>query len=229
MKEIAIVLVSFGRTELLQQTLDSLFKTREKSNYRLYIVDNCSGQRTQDVLLQNKSRIDHLMLLNINRGKPYAWNLGASMAKQSCKVLKKAEPEYFLFCDNDLLFHDNWQQQLLDTYEEHRKKFKLCALSAVVWPPHLENAKVSGTNPKTQMSLYRYPPGCCILMSKESYAEIGDWDTVRLIRTVDTSYFRKAFEKGFINGSVYPESLVEHTGQKLRSWHNRTGAPKLFK
>lgn len=228
MKEIAIIIVSFGRSKLLKQTLESLFATREKTNYKLYVVDNASGQQTLDVLIKHKNRIDHLVLLNKNQGKPYAWNLGVSIAKERCKVLKASAPDYYLFCDNDLLFHQNWQQVLLDTYEEHRQNHKLCGLSAVIWPPHLENAKVMGTNPKTQMSVYRYPPGCCVLMSKEAYSDIGNWDTTRLIRTVDTSYFRNAFEKGYINGSVYPTTLVEHTGAKFRSWHNGTGKPKLL-
>ena len=109
MKEIAIIIVSFGRSELLKQTLESLFKTREKTNYKLYVIDNCSGQQTQDVLIKYKTRIDHLVLLNINRGKPYAWNLGVALSKLRCKVMSSLEPEYYLFCDYDLLFHDKWQ------------------------------------------------------------------------------------------------------------------------
>ncbi|KKL11113.1 hypothetical protein LCGC14_2549080, partial [marine sediment metagenome] len=81
----------------------------------------------------------------------------------------------------------------------------------------------------TEINLTRFPMGCCVFMSAEAFKLNGTWDTGRLIRTVDTSYFRNSRNRGFFNASVYPNSVIEHTGLNQRSWHIQTGKPKLFK
>ena len=220
----SLIIVSFGRTELMKTTLSSLFNTIDKSKCSVTVVDNGSGQHTVDLLLNYRKRISNLVLLSENKGKPYAWNLGVTISKEKCKVLKTENPEYYLFCDNDLEFKPDWLSTLEKSYNEH-KDLPLCGLSACIWPTHGLDLKQGKS---MQINVTRFPMGCCIFMSAKSFESNGTWDTGRLIRTVDSSYFRNARNRGFFNASVHPNSVIEHTGLKQRSWHLQTGKPKLF-
>jgi GT2 family glycosyltransferase len=226
-ERIALVMASFGRSTLLTNTLKTLTKTTDRSLVDVTVVDNGSGRETVNVLMEYRDVIAGLVLLNKNMGKPYAWNLGARMATERCIKLDLKKPDYFLFCDNDLKFLSNWPHALLTTYREHEHldEKPLCGLSGLSWPKHQATVETGLT---TAINVYRFPPGCCILMSAAAFKANGDWDTRRLIRTVDTSYFRNALRRGYRNASVHPDSVIEHTGRKQRSWDKRTGEPKLF-
>jgi GT2 family glycosyltransferase len=222
---IAVIIVSFGRVQLMKQTLDSLMKSGyNKSSTRVIVVDNGSQPEMVDLLRQYRDRAD-LVLLGDNRGKPYAWNLGATIARERCKVAGLTAPDYYLFCDNDLGFKPGWDTKLRTAYEEH-KGLPLCALSGMRWPSHKLDGLQQG--PATQINVVRFPPGCCVFMSAEAYRLNGPWDTRRLIRTVDTSYFRNAKQRGWVCASIYPESVIIHTGRSSRTWHIQTGKPKLL-
>ncbi|MEK0337369.1 MAG: glycosyltransferase, partial [Nitrosopumilus sp.] len=205
-------------------TLSSLFDTIDASKCSVTIVDNGSGQQTIDLLLSYRKQISNLVLLPENKGKPYAWNLGVAISKEKCKVLKTENSEYYLFCDNDLKFKSDWIDTLKKSYDEH-KDLPLCSLSACRWPTHSLDLKRGET---TEINITRFPMGCCIFMSAESFESNGNWDTGRLIRTVDSSYFRNSRNRGFFNASIHPNSVIEHTGLNQRSWHIQTGKPKLF-
>lgn len=222
---IAVIIVSFGRVELMKRTLDSLMKSGySESNTRVIVVDNGSQPEMIDLLRQYRDRVD-LVLLGDNRGKPYAWNLGATIARERCVVSGLTAPDYYLFCDNDLDFKPGWDRKLRTAYEEH-KDLPLCALSGMRWPSHKLDGLQQG--PTTQINVVRFPPGCCVFMSAEAYRLNGPWDTRRLIRTVDTSYFRNAKQRGWLCASIHPESVIVHTGRASRTWHIQTGKPKLL-
>ena len=224
---IAIIIVSYGRSELMEKTLKSLITNGlDKSQMTLTIIDNGSQQHTIDVLIKYHKYIDNLVLLNENKGKPYAWNLGARIVQEKCIVKNLKLPQYFLFCDNDILFKENWNIKLCTAYKEY-KDLPLCGLSGMVWPTHMFTELKN--NAIAKINIVRFPPGCCILMSVEAFKANGDWDTNKLIRTVDTSYFRKAFQRGYKNASIYPESVIEHTGRQQRSWAINNGKPRYIK
>lgn len=222
----AVVISSFGRHVLMQQTLNTLFATIEDTNaIKVIVVDNGSPQSTLDVLAAYRDRLFALVLLNENKGKPYALNLGAHIATEDCYAQKSAPPDYFLFCDNDLKFHPHWHQKMLAAYKEH-ENLPLCALSGFKWHGHALTGLKTG--PTTQVNVVPYPPGCCVMMSQRAFRANGLWDTRRLIRTVDTSYMRNAIRRGYLNASIHPETVIEHTGIKERCWDLATGAPKLL-
>lgn len=225
MPQLAVIIVTFGRLELTKQTLTSLFDCGIDAQTQVIVVDNGSPIELQQTLLTYSNKIDHLILLNKNYGKPYALNLGIAAAKEKCIAENKPAPDYFLFCDNDLLFHANWRDQLLQTYKEH-ESLPLGCLSACRWSSHRVVARTGAT---TTINIgMPYPAGCCILMSAHVLQINGLWDTRRKIRTVDTSYFRNAISRGFIHAAVHPTSLIEHTGIRQRSWNLATGDPYLL-
>lgn len=221
----AVIIVSFGRKALMKQTLDSLFATIEDHNaVKVIVVDNGSQPDMVQMLLEYRTRLFSLVLLGENKGKPYALNLGARIAMEECHVQKLEQPHYFLFCDNDILFHPQWHAKLTKAYEEH-KDLPLCGLSGFKWHGH----KLTGlkTGATTQVNVVCYPPGCCIFMSIGAFKANGPWDTRRLIRTVDTSYFRNANRRGWHNASIHPESVIAHMGVKDRCWELASGKPIL--
>ena len=134
-------------------------------------------------------------------------------------------PDYFLFCDNDLDFKPDWHNKLVTAYKEHRD-LPLCGLSGMRWPSHKLSGLQQGAT--TQINVIRFPPGCCILISAETFRANGLWDTSRLVRTVDTSYFRNAQRRGYKNASIHPRTVIDHTGKTSRSWHLQTGKPILL-
>ncbi len=220
----AVIIVSFGRVDLMKQTLRTLLSTKPDVGTSITVVDNGSQQEMIGLLMDYRNRIDNLVLLNENRGKPYAWNLGATVSRERCKTLDIEPPNYYLFCDNDLRFKADWHTTLLQAYREH-KDLPLCGLSGFRWPSHDLNVQ---TGRYSQINVVRFPPGCCVFMSAEAYRANGPWDTGRLIRAVDTNYFRNARRRGFVNASIHPHSVIEHTGRTQRTWHIRNGTPKLL-
>lgn len=220
---IALVLVSFGRNRLLQITLSTLFAYTDLKQVSVTIVDNGSGPEVVETLNHYRHRIDRLILLNRNWGKPYAWNLGAHAAMEECKALQYSKPTHFVFCDSDLEFREHWHQIMLDVYEEHAD-LPLCALSGYKWGPHPLNLQ---EGEKTTINQLKFCAGCCLMMSAKAFEANGLWDHRRLIRTVDTSYFRNANRRGWVQGAVHPKSVIVHTGNKQRTWQIGTGKPKL--
>lgn len=223
---IALVMVTFGRHQLLEITLKTLFQTIDAEHCSVTIIDNGSEADVTNLLMQHHRKINNLILLNNNRGKPYAWNLGAHVAMEECIATKVSNPNYFLFCDSDLSFRPDWHKVLVESYEDH-KDLPLCGLSGMLWPPHKENG-IEHKGRRRTVWESRFPSGCCILMSTDAFAKNGMWDTRRLIRTVDTSYFRNAINRGYVNASV-DNTVISHTGGKNRTWNISTGEPKYLR
>lgn len=223
---LAIIMVSYGRVDLMQGTLDSLFLSEiDRQTVKLYVVDNGSQPEMRALLSTYQDSfgrgIDSVTLLNENFGKPYAWNLGARIASEQCKVKSVSAPEHFLFCDNDIAFKPGWFDVMMPTYREHAGTGLAC-LSGMLWPGEAENVL---TGASTKIHRTNRAPGCCIMISADRYKQIGDFDTKRLICTVDTEYYRVAAKHGYFAASVYPASVIEHTGRKHRTW-TLNGEPK---
>lgn len=225
----AVIIVTYGRSKLTKNTLDTLLNSRYNPAYvTVTVIDNGSHPELVSILTQYHTQIDNLVLLNDNRGKPYAWNLGVQIVQQECRATNKPTPQYLLFCDNDISFKPGWHEKLVNTFREY-KDLPLCAISGYTWPHHkIEEIKRGQTQINIQTKAF--PPGCCVFMSKESYIKNGPWDTRRLIRSVDTSYFRNAKRRGWKVGSIWPESVIEHAdiGHKQRTWNISNGKPKLL-
>jgi len=224
MKHIAIIIVTFNRKILTKQTLESLFATVDKDLCSIHVVDNNSLKDTGNLLFHYRQQMTSLTFLNDNRGKPYAWNLGVRIANEQCIVKNLPIPTHYLFCDNDLYFQPHWPEIMLNTYEEH-KDIPLGGLSGARWSSH-PTRDVRGN--KYQINIVPNPTGCCLLMGKEIYEKFYPWKTTRLIRTVDTSYYREARRRGYLLAAIHPKSVIRHMGFKQRSWHIQTGQPRIL-
>lgn len=226
MKDTAVIMVTWGRAELLKTTLTSYFATINPDRATLIVIDNGSQQATIDVLNEYRSRIDSLVLLNRNMGKPHALNIGVDIALSDCKALDKHLPEYLLFCDSDIFFNKNWLPIMTTSYDEHRTLSNdrpLGGLSGYVHNPHQLTLHVGK---QTTVNEIKFCAGCCLMMSYAVFQKNGPWDTKRLIRTVDTRYLRNLVRRGYMNAAVHPSSVIRHIGNKERTWHIANGKPK---
>lgn len=226
MSTVAVIMVSWGRAKLLETTLSTYFQTVDDKQAALTVIDNGSEQTTLDVLMMYRQRINNLVLLNENLGKPAALNIGVGVGLQEVKKLDYQRPEYFLFCDSDLTFKAGWLPKMLTAYQEHRvlkDGRPLGGLSGYVHSPHQLTLHEGET---TKINVLKFPAGCCLMMSREVVIRNGQWDTRRMIGTVDTSYLRNMFVRGYANAAVYPDSVIVHCGKKDRTWHLATRKPK---
>lgn len=228
---IPIIIASFGRSDLLRQSLTSLFAAESGATAdqcRVIVVDNGSGAETRAVLSEFQGCIDDTVLLKTNKGKPNAWNLGAAMCYQLCTALDEDLPDYFVFCDSDVEYLPGWFPKLLDTYqifEADDPQFAILSAYQNAVGPH----KIKIVNVGTKaIQIRRYPPGCCWMISRRNFEQIGVFDSNILIRGVDTEYTRKAWHAGFKNGVVIP-TLVKHMGVQQRTWDLVSGDPIYFK
>lgn len=227
MKEVAVIMVTWGRRELLKTTLTSYFATTDPTQASITVVDNGSKQDTLDVLMEHRPDIDSLILLNENRGKPYALNSGAVVAMQDAIRVGRKPPDYFLFCDSDLFFHKGWLSVMVSSYDDNRTVAggkPLGGLSGYVHAPH--QLKLHTGKKGVTVNQLGYCAGCCMMMSRKVFMDNGPWDTRRLIRTVDTRYMRNLLRRGYMNAAVYPDTVIMHTGKKERTWHIANGTPK---
>jgi len=107
MKRIDIILLTFNRRKMLQQTLESIW-ARTKTPYRLIVVDNGSNDGTVRFLhtLKRQKRIDELIEIKEPDGLCHAYNEG----------FKKVKSEYFVATQDDILPPDlkpDWLNQML--------------------------------------------------------------------------------------------------------------------
>lgn len=222
-----IVICSFGRSKLLFNTLSSLFEnTGDLDSYRLIVVDNGSRRETLNVLYGFQDKIDELILLGRNAGKPYSWNLGISTVYTLDAIEGDSLPDYFVLCDSDIEFTPGWLTKMLHIY----KLFEDLPLG--VLSGYLTNVgefkRERFEREGIKIDVRRHPPGCCWLVRRSVIEKVGLFSTNIKIRGVDTVYTRACWHNGYMNACVYPESLVDHTGHEQRTWDLVTGFPTLF-
>lgn len=218
MAVIECAMTSYGRLSLLKTTIET-FKSTRDNRVRLTVVDNGSKSDVRHYLLDNIERPDNLFLLAENQGKPHAWNLVANM--MTARPLKYEEPELLLFLDSDLEFLPGWIDVMIETWHDHCDS-SLGALSG--FASHREiNDLAQG--PRRSYKRLRFPAGCCMLMTPTIFKDIGPFDQERLIRAVDTNYYRRLKAKGYSVGCVHPASCIVHTGRQARTWSIGTAMP----
>ena len=91
---IDILLAVYNSEKYLAQQLDSIF-SQTYTNWRLIIVDDCSSDKTCDIIEKYKQKYPEKIFLYKN-----SRNVG-SPALNFFKLLKMSTSEYTMFCDHD--------------------------------------------------------------------------------------------------------------------------------
>jgi glycosyltransferase involved in cell wall biosynthesis len=219
---VGIVMVSMGRINLLRNTLGTLFAT-SFTGPLVVVEQGVRGAPTRPFL--ESIGVTSIMLKE-NHGKGYAWNVGLRFLEEPCAVLKLNRPKYVLLCDDDLCFKPGWEDHMIG----HLEAFYGAGLRALSGFRHSSqaNAKThrSGDYSVVEGGVPPFVPGCSLLMRVHDAMEYGyPFPHDKFIGDIEGDVMRKINAAGLWCAST-TESVVDHTGQKQRSWHPGTKKPR---
>lgn len=107
--DISIILATFQRADLLNQTLRSFCLLNTKGlEWEVLIVDNAEDRRTHDILMSYSDEIPLKYLVETRRGKNNALN----------RAIPEAKGEVLVFTDDDVIVDPNW---LIEVWEGTRR------------------------------------------------------------------------------------------------------------
>lgn len=96
---ISVIIASFKRLFLLEQTLRSLLLLDTTGlDWEVLIVDNANDQETKKVAMNFSGRLPLKYLVELKRGKNNALN----------RAVSEAQGELFVFTDDDVIVEKNW-------------------------------------------------------------------------------------------------------------------------
>src|SRR5438477_8119610 len=106
--DVSIIIPVFNQLEYTHACLASLQTVEEQTRFEIIIVDDCSTDRTAEVLPQ----VDGITYLRNERNSGFliSCNRGA----------EKARGGYLVFLNNDTLVKPGWLTALLETFAEER-------------------------------------------------------------------------------------------------------------
>jgi GT2 family glycosyltransferase len=216
---VPIIIVNYGRADIFKQSLTSLFQSDfldHELHPRVIVIDNEPSDATRDAMFFFKYRINDMVFLLENKGKPHAWNLGISMVYQLCVANGEQLPDYFVFCDSDIVYFKDWFHKMVGTCEAF-SDLPIGILGGFM--NDVGEHKIRRKRKKGyQIQVRRYIPGCCWIIPRFALEKIGMFDSAIKIRGVDTTYCQRAWRMGFTNGVVSPQTVVKHIGEGLRTW-----------
>ena len=107
--DVSIIIPVFNQLEYTHACLASLQVVEDQTSFEIIIVDDCSTDRTAEVLPE----VDGVTYLRNERNSGFvaSCNRGA----------QKARGKYLLFLNNDTLVKPGWLIALLDTFKEERR------------------------------------------------------------------------------------------------------------
>lgn len=109
--EISVVIPTYNRSDLLQETLESLsYQQLAKSRYEVIVVDDGSSDDTYQMLVPFFSRI--------NLSYIYQEDLGFRAAEARNKGIASAKSDIVLMIDSGMVLPNNLLEKHLDKYKE---------------------------------------------------------------------------------------------------------------
>ena len=107
--DVSIVIPVFNQLEYTHACLVSLQVVEEQTRFEIIIVDDCSTDRTAEVLPE----VDGITYLRNERNSGFV--------ASSNRGAQKARGKYLVFLNNDTLVKPGWLIALLDTFKEERR------------------------------------------------------------------------------------------------------------
>ncbi len=230
MIELSIIIVNFNTKELLQDCLQSVFKTAKGINFEVIVVDNGSSDGSNEIIREKFSQV-RFIKNETNLGFAKANNMG----------IRQAQGNYILLLNSDTIVSENTLKYLLD--------FAKINTDVGIVAPKLLNRdgsiQVSVRKPPTLLgaiqeyifkqpgSFDSYEPrgksfsevecviGAAILVPKEVFSKVGLLDERYFMYFEDLEFCRRLRRKGF---KIYylPNTTVIHL---LGATGKKTGQP----
>lgn len=181
---LSIVIPTFSRPETLIDTIDSIERNKIDCEYQIVVVDNSAdfsvGNRTKN-LLERYTNLPIVYYINEkNLGMEGNWNRGIDLAKG----------EYIC------LIHDD--DMISDKYWNNTKKIihilnneKRCMFCKIAYEIFTDKNEIKENTENSKKYLYKYSrvktlvdgvtamytPSCGMLIKKEMFKNIGDYDS----------------------------------------------------
>lgn len=215
-----IVMLVKDRPNLTRQSLNSLFKNTEQSQFTLTVVDDHSELETAKILLAHGHRPNVSLRMNEmdNRITAQARNWGIRGAALSF------ENGYYLYLsDNDVFFTPGWLDKLILAYDTCEELgFKL--IGGQNHPYHMPIAEVQ--TPYTKVFEYQALAGTSQLMTWETWNQFGPLDETGApgpCQGEDCLFGDRIRKAGFKLGAVYPPvvydcGITQTGGNKSPGW-----------
>jgi len=214
---LAVLMVSMGRLPLLKQSLGTLFDSGFTG--RVVVVEQGATEAgTREWLLTQPVTT---LMLPINYGKGYAWNVGLKiLGEPSLRTGYESPPTHALFCDDDVVFSPGWGKAMLEVYS----RFFPLGLRALSGFRHVSSDRC----PKIglgglEVLRQTYCPGCCLLVAWEhALKHFGANDTQKPIGFVEGPPQKVASAFGCWSGSMV-ETVIDHAGAEHRTYRPTPG------
>ena len=108
---VTIGISTYNRSESLHQYSLSAIEKLTYPNYEVIVVDDCSTDKTQQILCQYKDKLKKIRIFrnDKNRGLPYSRN----------QILKNAKGNIIVFTDDDVSLFPNCLDEIIKIYTQY--------------------------------------------------------------------------------------------------------------
>ena len=210
--KISVIIVNYNGKKLLENCLESLFKT-DYNNFEVILVDNNSTDGSMEFVTKNYPKII-VIKLDSNKGFAEPNNIGAKIAKG----------EYLLFLNNDTVTTTNFISEMVKVLEKD-EKIAICQ-SLLLKPDG--NIDSSGDfidkmgivyNSKTKTDEIKEissARGASMLIRKKIFDKLGGFDEKFFFSFEDVDLGWRSWILGY-KVVIAPQSIVYHSAGKTSS------------
>lgn len=206
----AIILINYNG---LSDTIDCINSINDSntSNFTIYVVDNCSSESCRVLEQFDNTKV---IYLKENLGFGIANNYGAEEAI-------KDGAEYLLCLNNDTIVSKEAINLLRKSADNNT--IVTCAIyyysnRAELWYGGGEVSKLLGNFRHKRYSESKYISfisGCCMMITKECYSELGLFDPEYFMYCEDVDYSLKAILNGYRILYVHDAKIWHKVGQSI--------------
>ncbi len=133
---IDVLITTYNRVSFLRQTVETFMQKNSELPYRLFIIDDCSEDGTDQYLLGLKKKgIADIFLSRERRGVVFGFDLLWSLSDLFGFFF--SENDYVCYLQDDLVsVENNWMLKIIGVYERLREKYKIGFFSGFDAPEH---------------------------------------------------------------------------------------------
>lgn len=152
---VSIIMPSYNTAKFIEETVTSVL-AQTYTNWELIIVDDCSTDNTDEVLVPY---LKDVRIRYIKNEK----NSGAAVSRN--RALREAKGKWIAFLDSDDIWHPNKLEKQIDFMEKNDYHFSYTEYSEIDEASLPLGRSVSGPKKITKTGMYNYCwPGCLTVM-----------------------------------------------------------------
>ena len=217
---VSLVVLTYNQEQYIRETLDSVF-SQDYNNLEIVISDDCSADRTYDIIMEYKDRYEGSHRLIVNRNKT---NMGL-VNHYNNVLLNYVHGEYFFGCGGD----DVLLSTSVSTSVEKLLNAKVSSMSfnSYIINEKSERIKVKHSDECDKVEIYdlndylsrNYKThGACRIIKYDIYKSFGP--LAADCQTEDTTMLLRSFLYGPVGYSYTPNTNYRVHGNNLSSQHN---------